>query len=66
MDNKKKRKMVVECPTHCKYLIEGKCQIENGFTIAIIAFLIFLVKCLDTFPEGAESSRTKSKSQEVK
>lgn len=38
-----------------KYSIEGKCQIEDGFTPAIIEFLLLLVKCSDPLPEEAES-----------
>lgn len=45
----------MESPTQRKYSIEGKCQIEDGFTIAIIEFLILLFKCSDPLPEDAES-----------
>lgn len=45
----------MESLTQWKYSIEGKCQIEDGFTGAIIEFLILLVKCSDPLPEDAES-----------
>lgn len=57
MSNEEKKGMewLMESLTQWKYSIEGKCQIEDGFTIAIIEFLILFVKCSDPLPEDAES-----------
>lgn len=51
----KGREWLMESQTPWKYSIEGKCQIEDGFNIAIIEFLILLVKCSEPLPEDAES-----------
>lgn len=55
MNNEKKgRGWLMESLTQWKYSIEGKCQIEDGFIIAIIESFILLVKCSNSFPEGVK------------